>query len=112
MTPALETVDMLAFGRLPNHVRHVAEVIRRVRPRVVTLPYWSDRHPDHIAGSRLVADAVATRLTAARFQQLIESSDAQFVVQTSFAFAEGCVVRHPVVRIHLVFDLPSDESHR
>ena len=57
-------------------------------------------------------DAVATRLTTARFQQLIESRDAQFGAQAGFAFAEGCVVRHPVVRTHLLPDLPPDEGRR
>ena len=164
-----------AIGSDPVHIRRVAEVVRRVRPRVVALPYWSDRHPDHVAASHLVAeavfnaglrrypadgdvwkpdvscyyfinesappsfvidvsdhyetkrralachasqfhpaagDAVATRLTTARFQQLIESRDAQFGAQAGFAFAEGCVVRHPVVRTHLLPDLPVDGGRR
>ena len=158
-----------AIGSDPAHIRRVAEVVRRARPRVVALPYWSDRHPDHAAASHLVAeavfnaglrrypaegdawkpevscyyfindsvapsfvidvsdhyetkrralachasqfrpagsDAVATRLTTTRFQQLIESRDAQFGAQAGFAFAEGCVVRQPVVRTHLLPDLP------
>ena len=157
-----------AIGSDPAHIRRVAEVVRRVQPRVVALPYWSDRHPDHAATSHLVAeavfnaglrryqaegdawkpevscyyfinesatpsfvidvsdhyetkrralachasqfrptgsDAVATRLTTAWFQQLIESRDAQFGAQAGFAFAEGCVVRQPVVRTHLLPDL-------
>jgi hypothetical protein len=53
------------------------------------------------------ADAVATRLTSSRFQQLIESRDAQFGAQAGFAFAEGCVVRRPVVRSHLLPDQSS-----
>ena len=47
-----------AIGSDPVHIRRVAEVVRRVRPRVVALPYWSDRHPDHVAASHLVAEAV------------------------------------------------------
>ncbi len=31
----------------------VAEVIRRLRPRTVILPYWEGRHPDHSNASRL-----------------------------------------------------------
>lgn len=162
-----------AIGSDPAHLRHVAELVRLVRPRVVALPYWSDRHPDHAAASHLVAeavfsaglwrypaegeawkpdvtcyyfindsaapsfvvdvsgqyetkrrslachvsqfrpsgdDAVATRLTSSRFRQLIESRDAQFGAQAGCAFAEGCVVRHPVVRSHLMPDPPSSES--
>ncbi len=47
------------------------------------------------------ADAVATRLTSSRFQQLIESRDAQFGALAGVAFAEGFVVKQPVVRPHL-----------
>jgi N-acetylglucosamine malate deacetylase 1 len=155
------------IGSDPVHIRRVAEVVRRARPRVVALPYWSDRHPDHAAASHLLTEAVfsaglrrypaegdawkpelscyyfindsvapsfvidvsdhyetkrralachasqfrptgpdttATRLTSARFSQLIESRDAQFGAQAGCAFAEGFVVRHPVVRTHLLPD--------
>ena len=44
------------------------------------------------------ADAVATRLTSPMFRQLIESRDAQFGAQAGVAWAEGVVVREPVVR--------------
>ena len=46
--------------------------------------------------------AVATRLTSARFAQLIESRDAQFGARIGTAFAEGFVVREPVARPSLV----------
>ena len=42
--------------------------------------------------------SVSTRLTTPRFQQLIESRDAQFGAVAGVAFAEGFVVRYPVVR--------------
>jgi bacillithiol biosynthesis deacetylase BshB1 len=45
-----------------------------------------------------VAGAVETRLTSPRFAQLIESRDAQFGALAGVAFAEGVVVREPVVR--------------
>jgi hypothetical protein len=45
---------------------------------------------------------VPTRLTSARFQQLIESRDAQFGALAGVAFAEGIVVKTPVVRAHLL----------
>jgi len=50
-------------------------------------------------------DAVPTRLTTVRFQQLIESRDAQFGAQAGVAFAEGFVVRQPLLRPHLLSDL-------
>ena len=54
------------------------------------------------------ADAVATRLTSARFQQLVESRDAQFGAHMGVAFAEGFVVRQTLVREHLL--QPRDAS--
>ena len=43
-------------------------------------------------------DAVSTRLTAPRFRQLIETRDAGFGVSVGVAFAEGFVVREPILR--------------
>lgn len=36
----------------------LSNVIRELQPRVVVAPYESDRHPDHLAASRLCAAAV------------------------------------------------------
>lgn len=154
-----------AIGTSPDHQRAVASLVRSARPRIVAIPYWSDRHPDHVAASHLLTegvfsaglrryqaegeawkpesicyyfindmatpsfvvdvsehyetkrralachvtqfqpsqtDAVATRLTSARFRQLIESRDAQFGASAGVAFAEGIVVKHPLVRPHLL----------
>ena len=154
-----------AIGTDPSHLRTIASFIRRERPRVVAIPYWTDRHPDHVAASHALTegvfnaglrryaadgdawkpeavcyyfindsaapsfvvdvsdhydtkrralachvtqfkppapDAVATRLTSARFNQLIESRDAQFGALVGVAFAEGIVMRQPVVRPHLL----------
>jgi bacillithiol biosynthesis deacetylase BshB1 len=154
-----------AIGRDANHVRVVAEIVRRARPRVVAVPYWSDRHPDHVAASALVTEGVfsaglrrypaegdawkpewvcyyfindssspsfvidvsddydtkraalachqsqfappstgaaATRLNTPRFQQLIESRDAQFGALIGVEHAEGVVVRELMARDHLL----------
>ena len=50
------------------------------------------------------ADAVGTRLTAVSFRQLIETRDAQFGARAGVPFAEGFVVRDPVVRASLLRD--------
>src|SRR5262245_46427316 len=47
-----------AFGRDPEHVRAAVNLIRRARPRSVALPYWSDRHPDHVLASELLTEAI------------------------------------------------------
>jgi bacillithiol biosynthesis deacetylase BshB1 len=41
-----------------DHIMRVASLVRAARPRTVALPYWSDRHPDHVAASRLTKEAV------------------------------------------------------
>lgn len=144
-----------------EQVRSAADLIRRARPRVMAIPYWNDRHPDHEAASRVLKQAafkaalrryetaheswqpdwlchyfindgarpsfvvdvsatyakkraaldcyrsqfdrpgggsIGTRLNAPTFRQLIESRDAQFGALAGVAFAEGLVVREPVVR--------------
>jgi bacillithiol biosynthesis deacetylase BshB1 len=150
-----------SLGSNPEHVRAAAKTVREARPRTVALPYWSDRHPDHVtaslvlseavfnAGLRrydagaeawrpewvvyyfindaappsfvidvsetyelkrralachrtqftiLAGDGVATRLTSPLFEQLVESRDAQFGALAGFRFAEGVIVRDPIVR--------------
>jgi bacillithiol biosynthesis deacetylase BshB1 len=143
-----------------EQIRSAVDLIRRARPRVIAIPYWNDRHPDHVAASTVLrkaifksglrryetgaepwrpgwvchyfindsakasfvvdvsahyerkrealscyrsqfgegGDTVRTRLNAATFRQLIESRDAQFGALAGVAFAEGIVVREPVVR--------------
>jgi bacillithiol biosynthesis deacetylase BshB1 len=151
----------------PALVRAAVEFIRRHQPRTIAVPYWRDRHPDHVAASRVLTaavfksglrryetgtaawrpewicyyfindgappsfvidvseyyerkrealacfrsqfaptggSAVDTRLTASTFRQLIESRDAQFGAQAGVAFAEGLVVRDPIVRATLLRD--------
>lgn len=44
--------------RTEEHIRRIAAEIRKWSPRIVFAPYWEDRHPDHIACSGLVEEAV------------------------------------------------------
>jgi bacillithiol biosynthesis deacetylase BshB1 len=155
----------------PGHSLDIVRLVRTVRPRVVAIPYWNDRHPDHRAASDALSralfssglrrfavpqdgegdalepwrpervcyyfinddapvsfgldvssvydkkrqaldchrtqftppapDAVPTRLTAPTFRQLIESRDAHLGARTGVAFAEGVVVREPLLRTTL-----------
>lgn len=41
-----------------EHIRKIAEVIRRYRPKAVFLPFPKDRHPDHGNCTRLVEEAL------------------------------------------------------
>lgn len=47
-----------ALGTSAAHARAVASLVRAARPRAVAVPYWSDRHPDHVRASELLTDAV------------------------------------------------------
>jgi LmbE family N-acetylglucosaminyl deacetylase len=40
------------------------ELIRRVRPRAIALPYWSDRHPDHTVASSMLTEAIFNAASA------------------------------------------------
>ena len=156
----------------PEHIRAAALLIRQTRPRAVAIPHGSDRHPDHVASSQVLTEAVfnsglrrfepsaaawkpervcyyfindaaspsfvvdvsdvyerkrralacyasqfrpsgegavATRLTSPRFHQLIESRDAQFGARGGVAFAEGLVVRDPIV-VSTVFADANEQS--
>jgi bacillithiol biosynthesis deacetylase BshB1 len=148
------------IGKSDAHMSSAVEFIRRHCPRVVAIPYWEDRHPDHVAASRVLAEAIftsglrrfetggepwkpewtcyyfindsappsfvvdvsafyevkrkalechvsqfrrgegaaATRLNTPTFQQLIESRDAQFGALAGVQWAEGFVVKEPLVR--------------
>ena len=157
------------IAETPEMIRAAVDLIRRHQPRTIAIPYWDDRHPDHVAASRVLrvaafrsglrryetgadpwrpdwvchyfindgatpsfvvdvsahyerkraaldcfrsqfappgAGAAATRLTAATFRQLIESRDAQFGALAGVAFAEGIVVREPVVLGGLLKGIP------
>ena len=47
-----------AIGTDTRHSLMATELIRQVRPKAIALPYWSDRHPDHVAASRVLTDAI------------------------------------------------------
>jgi bacillithiol biosynthesis deacetylase BshB1 len=154
-----------SIGTAPDHGRAATRLIRDTRPRAVAVPYGFDRHPDHVAASAMLTDAVfngglrryedgrepwrpewvlyyfindsappsfvvdvsehydikrralachasqfrsteggaiQTRLTSPLFQQLVESRDAQFGALAGVSFAEGVVVKEPIVRRNLL----------
>ncbi|WP_139999522.1 bacillithiol biosynthesis deacetylase BshB1 [Paenibacillus paridis] len=41
-----------------QQIERIVAEIRKHQPRVVFAPYWVDRHPDHVAASRLIEEAV------------------------------------------------------
>jgi len=54
-----EALD-LPDGRVENTYENrlkIVQILRRLRPRVVILPYWTGRHPDHYTSSTLGYEA-------------------------------------------------------
>src|SRR5262249_51575597 len=45
------------IGKDPGHLEQAVAFIRRHRPSVVAAPYWTDRHPDHVAASAVLTEA-------------------------------------------------------
>ncbi len=54
-----EMLSLPDGGLAPDEASREAVIreIREHRPRIVLLPYWEDRHPDHPAASRIVEEA-------------------------------------------------------
>jgi bacillithiol biosynthesis deacetylase BshB1 len=42
----------------PDLLRSAVDLIRGRRPRTIAIPYWEDRHPDHVAASEVLRVAV------------------------------------------------------
>ncbi len=53
---ALDLPDSNVQNTLENRLK-IAAVLRRLRPRVVILPYWQGRHPDHYTSATLGYEA-------------------------------------------------------
>jgi bacillithiol biosynthesis deacetylase BshB1 len=53
---ALDIPDGRVENSWENRLR-IVEVLRHVRPRVVILPYWTGRHPDHYTSATLGYEA-------------------------------------------------------
>ncbi len=80
---ALDLTDGAVENTLENRIK-IARVLRQLRPRVVILPYWQARHPDHAIVAALgyeacflagLAKAPAMRPTATPTQEDFASAD-------------------------------------
>ena len=38
----------------PAAIRSAVDLLRRHRPRTIAIPYWDDRHPDHVSASQVL----------------------------------------------------------
>jgi len=48
------------IANTPAFVASAVEAIRRHQPRTVAIPYWQDRHPDHVRASEVLTTAAFT----------------------------------------------------
>ncbi|NOY05705.1 MAG: bacillithiol biosynthesis deacetylase BshB1, partial [Chlorobi bacterium] len=96
----LDIPDGNIENSLENRTRVVA-VIRRYRPRLVLLPYYVDRHPDHVHASALVQESLfysglekfadknfgtPYRPLRALYYMLAEDFSPQFIIDVSETF--------------------------
>jgi bacillithiol biosynthesis deacetylase BshB1 len=42
----------------PQNRKKIINLIRRHTPQTILVPYWEDRHPDHVAASQLVTQSI------------------------------------------------------
>jgi bacillithiol biosynthesis deacetylase BshB1 len=81
---ALDIPDGRVENTWENRLK-VAKVIRETRPRVVILPYWKGRHPDHYTASVLGYEACFL----AGLAKLVLSSQPSAISQTNFPAGKG-----------------------
>lgn len=81
-------------------VNPIVQEIRRWKPRVVFAPYWEDRHPDHIACSRLVQEAVFN----AKLRRYLPETEAHAVKDCYFYFINDVVNPDVMVDITSVYE--------
>lgn len=75
---ALDIPDGRVENTWENRLK-VARVIRQMRPRVVILPYWEGRHPDHYAASKLGYEACfLAGLAKLDVEEVVQSERAAF----------------------------------
>ncbi|MBD2861255.1 bacillithiol biosynthesis deacetylase BshB1 [Paenibacillus oceani] len=83
-----------------DYVDAITLEIRKFRPRIVFAPYWQDRHPDHIACSHLVQEAVFN----AKLRRYMPDSEAVSVQQTYFYFINDVHEADIVVDVSGVYE--------
>ncbi|WP_128894413.1 bacillithiol biosynthesis deacetylase BshB1 [Longirhabdus pacifica] len=76
----------------------IVEEIRKNKPAVVFIPYWQDRHPDHVKCSQIVDDALFT----AKLRRYESDYEAWTVNQVYYYFINDTV--HP----NFVVDVTDD----
>ncbi|OAS14031.1 bacillithiol biosynthesis deacetylase BshB1 [Paenibacillus oryzisoli] len=84
-----------------DHIERITQEIRKFRPRIVFAPYWQDRHPDHIACSTLVQEAVFN----AKLRKYLPDTEAVNVEQLFFYFINDVYEPDVIVDVTNTYDI-------
>lgn len=87
-------------GKDPAHLDHAVAFIRRHRPSVIAVPYWSDRHPDHVAASQVLTEACFN----AGLRRYAAPGDAWKVQWVCYYFINDAVEPSFVIDVSDVYD--------
>ncbi|OCT12691.1 bacillithiol biosynthesis deacetylase BshB1 [Paenibacillus pectinilyticus] len=82
------------------NIEIITQEIRKFRPRLVFAPYWQDRHPDHIACSALVQEAVFN----AKLRKYLPETAPVLVEQLYFYFINDVYEADLMVDVTDVYD--------
>ncbi|MGZ9584070.1 bacillithiol biosynthesis deacetylase BshB1 [Paenibacillus marinisediminis] len=84
-----------------EQIEAIVRVIRKYRPRIVFAPYWEDRHPDHVAASKMVQEAVFN----AKLRKYMSEVPAHLVESTYFYFINDTVPCDLLVDVTDVYEV-------
>jgi bacillithiol biosynthesis deacetylase BshB1 len=79
----------------------VVKMICKYKPRVVFMPYWQDRHPDHVHGSHLIQEAVFSAAIRKYAETL--GTEPHRVEQSLFYFINDAVEPTAVIDVSDVY---------
>ena len=83
----------------PEMIRSAVDLVRRARPRTIAVPYWDDRHPDHVAASHVLRTAVFK----SGLRRYITDSDAWRPDWVCYYFSNDSVAPSFVVDVSAVY---------
>ncbi|WP_199614927.1 bacillithiol biosynthesis deacetylase BshB1 [Paenibacillus alkalitolerans] len=83
-----------------SHLERIVREIRNCRPRLVFVPYWQDRHPDHVACSELMQEA----LFNAKLRKYASDTPAWTVERIYFYFINDIFAADAAVDVTGVYD--------